>query len=235
MESHSNKIVYRRVTDLSPYKGNARTHSKRQIRQIADSIKRFGFNNPVLIADDGEVIAGHGRLAAAKLLGMENVPTVELAHLTKEERRAYVLADNKLAANAGWDNELLAIELKALADLDFDVSLTGFSVGELDVIFDDHQVSADTGSAHPEDEIIGPGQVAVSRPGDVWDLGRHRLICGDARDAKAYEQLLAGQVADVMFTDPRRLLATSVGLGASATAILLWRRARCRALSSPFS
>ena len=94
MESHRNKIVYRRVTDLSPYKGNARTHSKRQIRQIADSIKRFGFNNPVLIADDGEVIAGHGRLAAAKLLGMENVPTVELAHLTKEERRAYVLADN---------------------------------------------------------------------------------------------------------------------------------------------
>jgi ParB-like chromosome segregation protein Spo0J len=120
------------VAKLRPYAGNARTHSKKQIRQIADSIRRFGFTNPVLIGRDGEIIAGHGRVEAAKLIGMESVPTMRLAHLDAAQRRAYVLADNKLALNAGWDQELLAIELQGLMALDFDIEVTGFSAAEID-------------------------------------------------------------------------------------------------------
>ena len=119
-------IEYRAIVELRPYDHNARTHSKKQIRQIADSIERFGFTNPILVTDDAGVIAGHGRLEAARLLGMRQVPTVKLSHLSEAERRAYVLADNKLALNAGWDREILAIELQALVDLEFDVEITGF-------------------------------------------------------------------------------------------------------------
>src|SRR5688572_7412721 len=115
------------VTRLRPYPGNARTHSKKQILQIANSIKKFGFTNPVLISDEGEIVAGHGRVEAAKLLDQQSVPAVRLSHLTAAERKAYVIADNKLALNAGWDKELLAIELQGLIDLNFDVELTGFS------------------------------------------------------------------------------------------------------------
>ena len=124
------------VSQLRPYPKNARTHSKKQIRQIADSIKRFGFTNPVLISDDNEIIAGHGRVEAAKLVGMKNVPTVRLSHLDAAQRRAYVLADNKLALNAGWDREVLAIELQALIDLDFGAEITGFSLAEIDLAAD---------------------------------------------------------------------------------------------------
>ncbi len=130
------KVAMRRIDSLKPYSGNARSHPKKQIRQIADSIERFGFNNPVLISESGEILAGHGRVAAARLLGWEMVPTVQLAHLSAAERRAYVIADNKLALNAGWDQELLAIELQALIDLDFDVTLTGYSVAEVDITLD---------------------------------------------------------------------------------------------------
>jgi len=122
------------VASLRPHSGNARTHFKKQIRQIADSIREFGFTNPVLIGESGEIIAGHGRVEAAKLLGMESVPTVRLAHLNAAQRRAYVLTDNKLALNAGWDRELLAIELQGLIDIDFDVELTGFSSAEIDLV-----------------------------------------------------------------------------------------------------
>jgi len=122
---------------LRPYPKNARTHSKKQIRQIADSIKRFGFTNPVLISDDNEIIAGHGRVEAAKLIGLKNVPTVRLSHLDAAQRRAYVLADNKLALNAGWDREVLAIELQALIDLDFGAEITGFSLAEIDLVLDE--------------------------------------------------------------------------------------------------
>jgi ParB-like chromosome segregation protein Spo0J len=124
------------VARLRPFAKNARVHSKRQIRQIADSIQRFGFTNPVLISDDAVVIAGHGRVQAAKLLGLENVPTLRLSHLNAAQCRAYVLADNKLALNAGWDREVLAIELQALVDLEFDVEVTGFSLAEIDVLLD---------------------------------------------------------------------------------------------------
>ena len=131
-QTYDRAIVERRIESLKPYARNARTHSKKQLKQIAASIERFGFVNPVLIADDDSIIAGHGRIEAAKLLGHKSVPTLALSHLSDTERRAYILADNKLALNAGWDNELLAIELQGLLDDDFDVDLTGFSIAEID-------------------------------------------------------------------------------------------------------
>jgi hypothetical protein len=134
MRHSSPAIEHVSILSLKPYPRNARRHSKAQIKQIAASIERFGFNNPVLIADDGEIVAGHGRVAAAKLFGIETVPAVRLSHLTEAERRAYVIADNKLALNAGWEREMLAIELQGLVDLDFEVGLTGFSLAEVDIV-----------------------------------------------------------------------------------------------------
>ncbi len=187
---------------LRPYAGNARRHSKKQIRQIADSIQRFGFTNPILVSDDNEIIAGHGRAQAAKLLNLATVPTLRLSHLDQAERRAYVLADNKLALNAGWDQEMLAIELQALIDLEFDVTLTGFSLAEIDLTLDGARDSDPDGPPGPEDDIPMMAATAVSRPGDLWILGRHRLVCGDARSADDYAQLLDGRSADLIFTDP---------------------------------
>src|ERR1700722_8577192 len=142
MSAFSHGINYLAPSALRPYAANARVHSKKQIRQIARSIERFGFTNPVLISDDGEIIAGHGRVEAARLLGLPSVPTLALSHLNATERRAYVMADNKLALNAGWDKETLAIELQALVDLNFDVELTGFSVAEIDLTLDDSRESS---------------------------------------------------------------------------------------------
>jgi hypothetical protein len=193
------------VASLRPHPSNARTHSKKQIRQIADSIRQFGFNNPVLIGADGEIIAGHGRVEAAKLLGLDSVPTVRLAHLSAAQRRAYVLADNKLALNAGWDRELLAIELQGLVDIDFDVELTGFSPTEIDLVLDEAREGSPNGPNEVEDEILSPGNdpaTAVTRAGDVWCLGRHRLICGDARDQAIFGRLMGDERADLLFTDP---------------------------------
>jgi len=193
------------VQSLKPYPRNARRHSKAQIKQIAASIERFGFSNPVLIADDGEIVAGHGRVAAAKLLGIETVPAVRLSHLSEAERRAYVIADNKLALNAGWDRELLAIELQGLVDLDFEIELTGFSLAEVDIVLDEARESAPDGAdASIEDNIPayrhdGP---AVTQPGDLWMLGRHKLICGDARETGAYAALLGDEAVDLICTDP---------------------------------
>ena len=189
-------------TGLRPYVRNARTHSKTQVRQIADSIQRFGFTNPVLISDDDEIIAGHGRVAAAKLLGMETVPTLRLSHLNETERRAYVLADNKLALNAGWDQEILAIELQALVDLDFDVALTGFSTAEIDLTLDAARDRDPQGVTAEEDEIPSMAATAVTRPGDRWRLGRHRLLCADSTQASSFAALMQGDRADLVFTDP---------------------------------
>jgi len=192
----------RAPSELRPYARNARTHSRKQVRQIANSIERFGFTNPVLVSDDGEIIAGHGRVEAAKLLGMATVPTLRLSHLTADERRAYVLADNKLALNAGWDHDILAIELQALIDLDFDVTLTGFSLAEVDFSLDEAR-ERDPGSPCGVEDIIPPMTAeAVSRRGDVWVLGRHLLICGDARDPNDYHRLLGSERVDLVFTDP---------------------------------
>ncbi len=193
------KIVYRPIDDLTPYKGNARTHSDKQIAQIAASIRTFGFTNPVLIEAHGQIVAGHGRVAAARLLGMRDVPTIELGHLTGAERRAYVIADNRLAELAGWDREILAIELQALSelDLDFELEITGFETAELDLLLD----GVDDADADEADRMPEPGP-SVTRAGDIWHLGRHRLICGDARDASVYERLMAGERARCIFTDP---------------------------------
>ncbi|HEY0919669.1 MAG TPA: ParB N-terminal domain-containing protein, partial [Devosia sp.] len=190
------------IGTLKPYAGNARTHSKKQLRQIADSIKRFGFTNPVLISDEGEIVAGHGRVLAAQDLGLQTVPTLRLSHLSAEERRAYVLADNKLALNAGWDLEILSIELQTLIDLDFDVTLTGFSLAEIDLTLDQARAQAVTGSDAPEDAIPELADQAVSAAGDVWLLGEHRLLCGDSRLPDDLGKLMGEERADLIFTDP---------------------------------
>lgn len=190
------------VHALRPQDRNARTHSKRQIRQIRESILRFGFNNPILIDDDGHIIAGHGRVEAAKGLNIETVPAVRLSHLNEAEKRAYVIADNRLAEKAGWDPEILAIELKGLIDIGFDVELTGFETPEIDLILDDF-CDASRRSLTPDDQIPGPAPgPSVSHIDDLWMLGTHRLLCGDARSTAAYAKLLAGRTADLVFTDP---------------------------------
>jgi hypothetical protein len=193
------------VASLRPHQGNARTHSKKQIRQIAESIRHFGFTNPVLIGEDGEIIAGHGRVEAAKLLGLDCVPTVRLAHLNAAQRRAYLLADNKLALNAGWDRELLAIELQGLIDIEFDVELTGFSPAEIDIVLDEAREGSPKGPTEAEDQVpfpIDDQTSAVTHAGDVWRLGRHRLICGDSRDQAVFDLLMGDERADLLFTDP---------------------------------
>lgn len=199
-------IVWRPVSALRPYSRNARTHSKAQIAQIASSIERFGFTNPVLISGDGEIIAGHGRVAAAKLLSIAEVPTIALDHLSAAERKAYVLADNKLALSAGWDQDLLAIELQGLIDLEFEVELTGFSIAEIDLVLDhaaDRGVTAPEGQTEARDDAVpAPLPEPVTRLGDIWQLGRHRLLCGDARLAESYVRLLGDQQVDLIFTDP---------------------------------
>jgi len=195
------KIEMVPVAGLRPYAGNARRHSKKQISQIAESIRRFGFTNPVLVSDDGEILAGHGRVRAAQEIGLQTVPTMRLSHLSAVERRAYVLADNKLALNAGWDADLLATELQGLIDLDFDVELTGFSLAEIDIVLDDAKERS-TQDVAPEDDVPAVPAHPVTREGDIWILGRHRLLCGDARDARSLSLLLSGERVDLIFTDP---------------------------------
>jgi ParB-like chromosome segregation protein Spo0J len=189
------------LSALRPYAKNARRHSRAQIKQIAKSIEAFGFTNPILVSDELEILAGHGRAAAAQQNGMKQVPIVRLSDLS--QRKAYVLANNKLALNAGWDQEVLAIELQGLIDLGFDVEATGFALGEIEVILDEAAEGAPNdpmGGA--EDEIPLVRDTAVSRSGDLWRVGRHRLVCGDARDARAYESLLGNERVDLLFTDP---------------------------------
>lgn len=202
MNGLSPKIEMLSIGSLRPYPQNARRHSKKQVRQIANSINRFGFTNPVLISDEDEIIAGHGRVMAAKELGLLKVPAVRLSHLSPEERRAYVLADNKLALNAGWDTEILAIELQALIDLDFDVTSTGFSLAEIDLTLDQARDASTTSPEGPSDRVFEPPARPVSRPGDLWLLGRHRLLCGNALVAEDVDKLLGGERADLIFTDP---------------------------------
>lgn len=195
-------IEQMKTSALKPYSRNARTHSKKQIRQIAESIEAFGFNNPLLISDDNEIVAGHGRHAAAKHLGLETVPCVRLSHLTPEQRRAYILADNKLALNAGWDQELLAFELEELKALEIDIELTGFTMPEIDIILDEVRSADPKGKDDIEDALPDVPARAITKPGDVWVLGRHRLICGDARDPQVYEALLGTEEVGLIFTDP---------------------------------
>lgn len=192
------QIEYLKTSDLIPYARNSRTHSEEQVLQVASSIKEFGFTNPVLIDEEGVIIAGHGRTLAAQKLKLENVPCLRLSHLTDAQKKAYVIADNKLALNAGWDDELLAIELKDLQDSDFDLSLTGFADDELNALLAD---AIDEGLVD-EDETPEPPADPVSVLGDVWVLGQHRVMCGDSTSIDAVDELMQGQKADMVFTDP---------------------------------
>lgn len=187
------------LEQLVPYARNARTHSETQVAQIAGSIAEFGFVNPVLVGGDNIIIAGHGRVMAAKKLGLKTVPTIKLDHLTENQRRALVIADNKIAENAGWDEELLRLELQNLADEDFDLDLLGFD----DVELDDLLTSLDDDEAAALDENIPEVQEnLVSRTGDIWIMGEHRLLCGDSTSEADMKKLMAGELADMVFTDP---------------------------------
>lgn len=186
------------INDLIPYIRNARTHSESQIAQIAASIKEFGFLSPILIAEDNTILAGHGRLAAARKLGLKQVPCVKESHLTETQRRAYIIADNKLSLNAGWDEDMLAIELSELQGADFDLDLLGFDESELVSIFeDDKEVEDDDFDV--EEELNKP---CFSKAGDIWTLGRHRLICGDSTKEETYKRLMDGKRANLVVTDP---------------------------------
>lgn len=187
------------IEKLIPYAKNSRTHSDAQVAQIAASIKEFGFVNPVLIDEQDGIIAGHGRIMAARKLGIEEVPCIRLAHLTENQKRAYVIADNKLALNAGWDEEMLKLEIKDLEASDFDISLLGFDAEELENILDEPETIE---GLTEDDEVPEPPEQPITVLGDVWVLGNHRLMCGDSTIIDAVEKLMHGDKADMIFTDP---------------------------------
>lgn len=184
------------VDSLVPYARNSRTHSAAQISKIAQSIKEFGFLNPVIVDGKNGIVAGHGRVLAAKQLGMTEVPVIEAGHLTEAQRRAYVIADNRLALDAGWDDAILKLEIGELQGLGFDLALTGFEIGELTRITAGGLVGADP------DAEVEPEAVAVSRLGDIWTLGDHRIACGDSTDAATVQALLGDDKPHLMVTDP---------------------------------
>jgi hypothetical protein len=200
--THQLKLENQRLTRLVPCDRNARTHSKRQIRQVAGSIEQFGFVNPILIDEDARIIAGHARLEAAKLLGLEAVPVICLTHLTEHQKRALAIADNKLPENAGWDEELLAQELKILSEVevDFDLTITGFSQAEIDLRIESLAPANDPKADEiPEPE---PEEKIVVRHGNLFLLSSHRLLCGDATSSDDFEALMSGERAQMVLTDP---------------------------------
>lgn len=186
--------------ELLPYARNSRTHSAEQVAQIAASIKEFGFTNPILVDADNSIIAGHGRVMAARRLSLKAVPCIRLAHLTEAQKRAYVIADNKLALNAGWDDEMLALEIKDLQEEDFDISLLGFEDAELEKIM--AAVAEEVQGLTDEDAVPETPEEPVTKPGDIYQLGKHRLMCGDSTSIDAVDKLMDGVKADVVFTDP---------------------------------
>src|SRR6202045_3872081 len=187
---------------LRPYPGHARSHSRKQLKLIADSIKRFGFTNPLLVTDEFGVVAGQGRLQAAKSLGMQLVPIVALSSLSEADKKALRIADNRIAELSSWDRDILAIEYQALDDLQFDdIGVTGFSLGGIDTILDEASEKKPVGPG-PEDDLPPVVAAPVSRKGDLWILGSHRLLCGDARADSDYGRLLEGETADLVLTDP---------------------------------
>ena len=199
-------VDYRKVETLIPYARNPRTHSDAQVAKIAASIVEYGWTNPVLVDGDNGVIAGHGRLAAARKLGLDEVPVIELGHLTPAQKRAYVISDNRLALDAGWDEELLALELAELSEAGYDLALTGFDESEIDALLADETTGGDgeqeEAGDDAADDVPDPPAVPVSRAGDVWALGPHRLICGDAADANVVAALMQGERARLCFTSP---------------------------------
>ena len=190
------------VGQLVPYARNARTHSDDQVAQIAASITEFGFTNPILIGEDSVIIAGHGRLMAAQRLGLSEVPVIVLAHLNAAQRRALVVADNKIALNAGWDTEILLEQIELIRADGFDIDLVGFSDDELGELLAEIEAPETAGAIEGEDDIPEPPAEPVSRPGDLWILGPHRLLCGDSTIATDVERVLAGVTPLLMVTDP---------------------------------
>lgn len=194
----TNKLELIGIDELIPYANNARTHSKEQIIKLRSSLREFGFVNPVLIDKDKTIIAGHGRVMAAKEEGIKEIPCVLVEHLTEAQKKAYIIADNKLALDAGWDNQLLEVELKALEELDFNLELTGFDLEEIDkILMLDQEVVEDDFDV---DQALN--EPTISKPGDLWILGRHRLICGDSTEPETFEKLMDGNRANLVLTDP---------------------------------
>jgi len=183
---------------LIPYINNSRTHSDEQVNQVAASIKEFGFTNPILIDEDSGIIAGHGRLMAAKKIGLDEVPCIRMIGLTESQKKAYVIADNQLALNSGWDLDMLKLELQSLEEMDFDVDLLGFDDDFLDGLLEPEIADGLT----DEDDCPEPPEKPVSVLGDIWQLGNHRLMCGDSTSIDAVDRLMDGQKADMVFTDP---------------------------------
>lgn len=206
------QIKQTEITNLIPYASNSRTHSDDQVAQIAASIKEFGFNNPILLDGDKGIIAGHGRLLAARKLNLDKVPTIELEHLTENQRKAYVIADNKLALNAGWDMDLLALEMNGLDHEGFDLSLLGFDDNELATI-----LAEETEGLTDPDEVPDVPDDPVSKEGDVWILGKHRLMCGDSTSIDAVGRLLTEDKANMIFTDPPYLMDFTGGIHADGS------------------
>jgi len=186
------------IESLIPYINNARTHDDAQVTQIASSIKEFGFNNPILIDEDNGIIAGHGRLMAARKLRLVEVPTIRLSHLTEAQRKAYILADNRIALNSGWDNELLSLELQDIKD-DIDLSLIGFTEDELNALLNPVEL---TEGLTDEDAVPDVPDEPITKLGDIYKLGNHRLMCGDSTSIDAVEKLMDGNSVDLIFTDP---------------------------------
>ncbi|WP_293425110.1 site-specific DNA-methyltransferase [Phreatobacter sp.] len=196
------KVEYRPPDSLRANPRNPRTHSKQQIAQIGESIAKFGFVNPILVDEEAMVIAGHGRLAAAKEQRSDSVPVIVLAGLSEAQKKALMIADNKIGMNAGWDSDLLAEELRSLTeavvDIGFDATITGFETGEIDVLLIDHDEEA----SEPDEETSPMPEKPIVRAGDLWLLGQHRLLCGDATEAEGYARLMKGDEAAMVFTDP---------------------------------
>ena len=186
------------IDSLIPYAMNSRTHSDKQVDQIAASIKEFGFLNPIIVDGENGIIAGHGRVMAAKKLGMVELPVVEAKHLTEAQKKAYVIADNRLALNAGWDTDVLGAELSELQGLEFDIDLLGFDADELAKLLEPEQVEGLT----DEDDVPDVPDEPITKPGDVWVMGNHRLMCGDSTSVDSIEKLMVGGNIDILFTDP---------------------------------
>ena len=191
------KISMLATKDLIPYARNTRTHSDEQVNQIVSSIKEFGFTNPVLVDQDNMIIAGHGRVMAANKLKLDKVPTICLKHLTEAQKKAYIIADNRLALNAGWDEDMLKVELEELNDLEFDISLLGFEDNEIESL-----LSEPTEGLTDEDAVPDLPEEPTTKLGDLWILGEHRLLCGDSTSIDDVDKLMDGNKADMVFTDP---------------------------------
>jgi DNA modification methylase len=192
------KITQKKVTELIPYVNNSRTHSDEQVAQIAASIKEFGWTNPILVDRENGIIAGHGRLMAARKLGYKEVPTIELSELTETQKKAYIIADNRLALNAGWDNEMLTIELNDLLADGFALEMLGFDPKELSALLEPEVIEGLT----DEDAVPDVPDEPTTKLGDIYQLGNHRLMCGDSTSIDAVDKLMDGQKADMVFTDP---------------------------------